>query len=239
MPHNTCIIACETLKDELNAVMRKLNSTLPVVWLDSGAHAQPEKLREKVQAAIDSLPDNYTTVLLLFGFCGNTMVGIKSEKRTLVLPVTADCIPLFLGSCEKREACGTDTYFFTKGYFDSPGSIVSETQRVMEHYGAEEGLAIMKEILKSYCSFTVIDTGAFNSIDLLNKVKGYAKLFDIPVKMIRGSLRLIELLVSGDWLPEDFLIKKPGETITLEDALCAGKTHQALTQITASPIIGN
>jgi hypothetical protein len=31
-----CILACETLKDELSLVMKNLNRALPVFWVDSG-----------------------------------------------------------------------------------------------------------------------------------------------------------------------------------------------------------
>jgi len=212
-----CVIACGTLKDELSLVMEKQNLALPVVWIESGTHVQPDKLRQAVQEAIDVLPAEYATVLLLFGFCGNAMVGLCAGNRTLVLPRVADCIPLFIGSGKERAAHGAAAYFFTSGYFNSRGSIAAETRRTIERYGEEQGLSIMKEMLGNYRCFAVIDTGAFDTAGLCGKVGEFAKPFGIPVKLIPGKLRLIEMLVSGEWTDDEFLCVQPGGSITFED----------------------
>ena len=105
------ILACETLKPELELVMKKLNCSYPLVWVDSGKHAWPDKLRIAVQEKLDGeFPPSCKTVLMVFGFCGNAMVGVHSRERTLVLPRAADCIPLYMGSRAEREAHGADAF---------------------------------------------------------------------------------------------------------------------------------
>ena len=227
MENNICIVACETLKEELNLVMKNRNSDLPVFWVDSGKHAWPDKLRISVQETLDGLPAQYKTVLLLFGFCGNAMVGIRSGSRTLILPKAADCIPLFIGSLKERDTYGTDIYFFTGGYINSGGSIASDTSKVYERYGEKRGLYILKKMLGHYRSFAVIDTGAFDVADVQSRVEKFAKPLDIPVKTIPGSLRFINALVSGDWNKDEFLILEPGKTINLDDSLNLGKVQGA------------
>jgi hypothetical protein len=224
---DVCIIACETLKDELNLVKKNLNCALPVFWVDSGKHAWPDKLRLSIQQAIDDLPPLYKTALLLFGFCGNAMVGVNAGGRTLVLPKAADCIPLFIGSREKRDAYGTDVYFFTGGYINSGGSIAADTSRVFERYGEKRGLSILRKMLGHYRCFSVIDTGAFDIAEVQSKVEKFALPLDIPVNAIPGNLRLIAALLSGDWDENEFLVVKPGGTISFEDSLNMGKTQQA------------
>jgi hypothetical protein len=220
-----CILACETLKEELNLVMKSLNCRLPVFWVDSGKHAWPEKLRVSIQEAIDGLSPSYTTALLLFGFCGNAMVGIKAAGRSLVLPKAADCIPLFIGSRRERDAYGTNIYFFTGGYINSGGSIASDTSKVFGRYGAERGLSILRKMLGHYRNFTVIDTGAFNLADVQSRVEEFARPLEIPVETIPGNLRLIAALLSGNWNADEFLVVEPGKEISFEDTLDLGKTQ--------------
>lgn len=225
LEHDTCIIACETLKQELLAAMEKRGCRCPVTWIDSGKHAWPDKLRVSVQQAIDGVPPSYKTVLLLFGFCGNAIVGIEARKHRLVMPKAADCIPLFIGSREEREAYGAKTYFFTGGYLDSGGSAVSDAPRIYERYGEKKGLYILKKMLGHYEDFTVIDTGVFDVDSVKAQVEDFAKPLDIPVKLIPGSLRLFDALLAGDWREDAFLVLAPGGKITLDDSIAAGKSQ--------------
>jgi hypothetical protein len=223
--HKTCIVACETLKQELLGVMERRSCDYPVIWVDAGKHAWPDKLRVSIQEAIDAVPLSYTTVLLLFGFCGNAAVGVEARNHTLVMPMAADCIPLFIGSRQEREAYGTRTYFFTEGYLNSGGSAVTDSSRIYQRYGEEEGLYILKKMLGHYENFSVIDTGVFNVDAVKAKVEDFAKPLGIPVRRIPGSLRLIDALVSGEWQGGAFLTVKPGGKITFEDSLSAGKSQ--------------
>jgi hypothetical protein len=222
---DVCILSCETLKDELNLVMKNQNCSLPVFWVDSGKHAWPDKLRVSIQEAIDGLSPSYKTVLLLFGFCGNAMVGVKADSRSLVLPKAADCIPLFIGSRGERDAHGTDVYFFTGGYINSGGSIAADTSKVFKRYGEDRALSILKKMLGHYRNFSVIDTGAFDLAEVQAKVEKFALPLEIPVKVIRGNLRLIAALLSGNWNEDEFLVVEPGKEISFEDSLNLGKTQ--------------
>ncbi|MDR2343149.1 MAG: DUF1638 domain-containing protein [Spirochaetaceae bacterium] len=223
--HDTCIIACETLKQELLAAMEKRGCGCPVTWVDSGKHAWPDKLRVSVQGAIDGVPPSYKTVLLLFGFCGNAMVDIEARNHRLVMPKAADCIPLFIGSRKGREAYGARTYFFTEGYLNSGGSTVSDAPRIYERYGEKKGLYILKKMLGHYKDFAVIDTGVFDVDAVKARVEDFAEPLGIPVKLIPGSLSLIEGLLSGDWQEDAFLVLEPGGKITLDDSIEAGKSQ--------------
>jgi hypothetical protein len=220
--HDICIIACETLKQELLAAMEKRGCRYPVIWIDSGKHAWPDKLRVSVQQAIDDLHSSCQTVLLLFGFCGNAMVDIQARNHRLVMPRAADCIPLFIGSRKEREAYGARTYFFTGGYLDSGGSAVSDAPRIYERYGEKKGLYILKKMLGHYEDFTVIDTGVFDIDAVKARVEDFAKPLDIPVKLIPGNLILIEALLAGDWREDAFLVLEPGRKITLDDSIASG-----------------
>jgi hypothetical protein len=192
-----------------------------VVWVNAGKHARPDKLRALIQQAVDGLPPSCRTVLLLFGFCGNALVGVEAGRRRLVLPRAADCITIFTGSRKEREAYGSGTYFFTEGYLDSGGSIVSDTDRVYRLYGEKRGLSILKRMLGHYKDFAVINTGVFNVAEVKARVKDFAKLPGIPVRVIPGNLRLIDMLLAGEWGNDEFLTVAPGGSVTFEDTLSA------------------
>lgn len=217
--HAIHIVACETLKPELELVMRSLNCAYPVAWVPSGKHIWPAKLRTAVQETLDSLGDEYQTVLLVLGFCGNAMVGIESRERTLVLPRCADCIPLFLGSGKKRDECGAATYFFTRGYLQSETNFISDYENMVKKYGAEKSAWLIREMMANYKTIAVIDTGAFNAADLVRDIEPFAAMLGIPVSIVPGSLRLIEGLIAGNWSPDEYLVIPPGKTCGFADAM--------------------
>ncbi|MDR1175652.1 MAG: DUF1638 domain-containing protein [Treponema sp.] len=223
--HGVCIVACETLKQELLAAMEKCGCDYPVTWIDAGKHTWPDKLRVSVQEAIDGIPPSLETVLLLFGFCGNAMVGIEARDHRLVMPKAADCIPLFIGSRKERDVYGTRTYFFTEGYLNSGGSAVTDASKIYERYGEEDGLYILKKMLGHYQDFAVVDTGVFDVGAARARVENFAEPLGIPVKLIPGSLRFIGALLAGGWRGDSFLVLEPGGKISFEDSLEAGKSQ--------------
>ena len=222
MENELYIVACETLKPELTFVMNRRNWDYPISWVKSGKHTGPDKLRGYIQETIDTIPQSYKTILLVFGFCGNSMVGIKTNTQTLVVPRVADCISLFLGSQAAREVYGGGTYFFTEGYLRSETSFITEFKVCLKKYGKKQGTALMKNILEHYKHIAVIDTGAYNVQPVSKEVRPFGKILDIPVSIIPGNLQLIEALLAGDWNQDAFLVVLPGERITFEDSLAIG-----------------
>ena len=222
MEQEVCIIACETLREELSLIMDARNCSYPVVWVDAGKHIWPDKLRSAIQEALNALPPSCTTALALFGFCGNAMVGIRSPSQVLVLPRAADCIPLFLGSRAARKAAGARTYFFTEGYLRSAGNIATEFKEAASRRGKTHALRVVKMMMEHYRNIAVIDTGAFDPARVLDALADLSQTLDIPVSVIPGNLRLINALLAGDWNRDEFLVVPPGETVTLEDSLAVG-----------------
>jgi len=65
--------------------------------LDFGLHTNPDKLRTALQNAINTAPPNVRTILLGLSLCAKSVVGLKSDRHTLVIPRADDCITIFLG----------------------------------------------------------------------------------------------------------------------------------------------
>lgn len=225
MATDTVLVACETLKKELETVMARGGHTTPVVWIESGLHAWPDKLRDKLQETIDGLPPQYTTVLFAFGFCGNSMVGISAGGRTLVLPRVADCIPIFLGSQEKRQAMGSDVYFLTEGYMAGEQNIIKEHDYYLQRYGEKRADRIARSMLAHYNKFSVIDTGAFAVPPVVAQIRPHADRLGIPVDVVDGDLVILEDLLAGGRDPTRFLRVPPGGTVSFEDSLDIGQSQ--------------
>lgn len=224
MEDNIIILACSTLREELELVMDRISCSYPIEWVDSGLHVWPDKLKVEIQKKLNELDPKYTTVLLLFGFCGNSMVGIESSNRTLVLPLAADCIPIFLGSNAAREEAGIDTYFYTAGYLNYESNMVTEFRHAVEKYGKKRASYFMKAMMAHYKRLAVIDTGAFEVQEVIDKIEELAVELDIPTVVLEGNLILIENLLLKKWDKDSFLIVDPGKTITLDDSLRVGKS---------------
>jgi hypothetical protein len=212
----TAILACQTMRDELELSLRELSIDYPVIYLESGLHNSPDLLRQKVQEQVNALDADI--ILMVFGCCGQGLVGINSGKATLVIPRIGDCVTLLLGSAEarKRFPDETHTYFITKGWLDPDGNVMWSYQEWVDRYGDRKALKIVKKMLSNYSRFTIIDTGAYSLDSIIPKVEDFCETLGMNYDVAPGSLRLLHLLLTGPWQSE-FIIIKPGQETVLSD----------------------
>jgi len=216
---STIIVACHTLEDELNLAIRSTGVTYPVYWIDSKLHTKPEKLKEQVQAAISRI-SNVSTILLTFGYCGNALVGVKSESARLILPRVQDCISLLLGSEEKRGRLSKETpsYFLTRGWIESENNLADEYDYCVRRFGPERGLRLMRTILKHYRHLSLNHNAAYEITRYQAKTEALAASLGLGHQMVKGSQTLFHKLLTGPW-DGDFVIAEPGQEITLDGLL--------------------
>jgi len=219
------ILACQTIRDELRLALQETDADYPVVYIESGLHTNPDALRRRIQGQLDMI-DNVDAVLMAFGYCGNSLLGIKSAAFTIVVPRADDCIPLLLGSCEARRRISQEmgTYFATKGWLDNERNILVEYERCVSRYGEQRALRVMKTMLGHYRRFMVIDTGAFPIDSVTPRTEAFAARLGLQHATASGSLRLLHKLLLGQW-DQEFIVLKPGEEIRLED-VCSGEGGQ-------------
>lgn len=224
------ILACQTLRDELNLAIKETRVDFPVFYVESGLHNTPELLHKRIQKEINQI-DNVDAILLLFGYCGNSMLGIHSHKVKLVLPKVEDCIPLLLGSCQARKSFSREmgTYFLTKGWLDYENNLLKEYESCVARYGKIRAEKIMKIMLGNYKRFVLIDTGAYQVDSVLPKTREFAALLGMCHEVVPGSLRMVHKLLLGDW-DSDFLVLEPGQQVTLDDICSSGDNESQLSQ---------
>ncbi len=211
------VIACKTLEDEINLVIRQTGTNHQLFWIDSGLHNYPDRLKENLQQSISSV-SGFDNIVLLFGLCGNSLIGLSSPDASLVIPKVDDCISMFLGSNSVRRELekGFRAYYLTRGWLRYENNIWHEYERCLERYGQEKTRSIFRIMLKHYTHLVVIDTGAFDSEEFIAETKTIAQELTLEHKVIPGDLSLLRRALEQDW-QSDFAIIKPGDKVSLPD----------------------
>ena len=205
------IIACSTLRDEVEA----LRGDIPVDYLEGFLHDTPDVLREKIQERIDATPGD-STLLLAYGRCSNGAADLRAGSHRLVLPACDDCISILLGSRRaymKEFAEQPGTYYYTRGWIEELEDPYREYLKVIPRMGEEKARMVAMMIMESYTRIAVIDTGTYD-LDKANEyVDTVSEFYGLPVEQLDGSLRLLEKLIRG---PHDgeFIVVEPGETLS-------------------------
>lgn len=73
----------------------------------------------------------------------------------------------------------------------------------------------MKIMLENYMRLMLIDTGAYNLDDCLERSCDFACMLGLRHEVVPGSLKLLKKLLSGPW-GEEFLVIPPGEALAFD-----------------------
>lgn len=210
------IIACATVVEEIFPL---LPDGIACEILDFGLHLTPDKLRHRLQAAIDAASMDTDTIILGYGLCSMAVVGLKANGCTLVVPRVDDCIALFLGShAAHQEQLKQEpgTYYLTKGWIEAGDTPFAEYERLVERYGSAQASRMIGLMLKNYTRLAFIDTGHYEQARYREYARRMAEKFGLRYEEIPGSTALIQKMLYGPW-DEDFVIAHPGETIGYTD----------------------
>lgn len=208
-------IACRTIEDELNVIYNTLSTPFPIVWVESGLHNYPPQLKQRIQQEIDKI-SGAENILLLFGYCGNSIEGLVSAQARLVVPKVEDCISLLLGGNKNRRDLSRETpaFYLTDGWLRYEKNIYWEYEKCREKYGEARSLRIFQAMFAHYSNLNYIDTGSYNIESAISKTADFASRLKLKQGIVAGSLKLIEKAFSEDW-DDDFLIVPPGVPINL------------------------
>ena len=209
------VIACNIMKDEL---LRLETNGISFVFLEQSLHRTPQKMKEVIQQEVDKADAGWTgdTVVLAYGLCSNGIVGVKSNRHSLVVPRAHDCISLFLGSPgryleEHRKEPGT--YYLTKGWIEEGKSPLGVLREYTEKYGKETAEWVIREELKNYTRILLVDMGGDVSETHRDHARENARFLNLRYEEIKGSLEYFQKMLDGSW-DKDFIILKPGEEVT-------------------------
>lgn len=77
-----------------------LNVDIDITYLDIEGHNYPKRLTRQIQEEIDKCI-GYEKIILLYGLCGNALLGIKARDIPISVVRVHDCLSVLLGSKER------------------------------------------------------------------------------------------------------------------------------------------
>ncbi|KPU42480.1 hypothetical protein OXPF_42650 [Oxobacter pfennigii] len=212
---NNLIVACETLKDEVYKSLEITKCNFPVLWLDSKYHLDTTNLKLRLQYEINC-HEGFDNILLVYGNCGNAVVGLEATTANLILPNTEDCISMILKKNNSAIRCFNNAYFLTGGWLESSIGLYSEFEYCCKKYGIKKTNYIFGEMLKMYNKLILIDNGTYCLDKYKAKAEMLSKLLNLELAVENGYIDIILKLFTGQW-DDDFIKVKKGNSIKLED----------------------
>ncbi|MBP7691240.1 MAG: DUF1638 domain-containing protein [Anaerolineales bacterium] len=213
-PARTKVIACATVIEEMQSLMP---ADMQRQVLEFGLHLRPGELTKALQTAIDQSADA-DLILLGYGQCSRAVIGLRSDRATLVVPRVDDCIAIFLGSrtaYQQQARHEPGTYYLTKGWIEVGDSPFEEYKRMIARYGEPKAMRMIKLMLKNYTRLAFINTGAYELEHYREYARQTAAHFGLRFEEIEGAPSLVQKLLFGPW-DDEIVVCPPGQTITYE-----------------------
>ncbi len=217
----TIVLACEIIKNQVEAAQAKVGSQWPIYYIDGGLHAYPKKLKEDLEKQLAALPEEVDTVLLGMALCGNAIVDFVVPKK-IVVPRMDDCLTMFLHRDDQRHANLKEVghMYLTDGYLQVKNFIKDEYDYALEKFGERRCQKLTKMLYKGYVSADIIETGTYDAHDpeFLELAKGNADIMGCTYCHVPGSNLILEKLLAGNW-DDQFLIVEKGQAMNLNQFL--------------------
>lgn len=188
--------------------------------IEAQLHVSPKRLKEALRVAVAEADLPGATIVLGYGLCSNSVLGLKTRHATLVVPRVDDCIAMLLGSNEAFSAVverERGSYCVAKAYLEECDTIMSEHEKLVEKRGRERAERMMRLLLKHYTRIVLIDTGRYDLEPHRVRVAEFAATFDLAVEEVPGTTRILDALVGGGW-DDDFVVAPPGHELSLQDS---------------------
>ena len=227
------LIACNVFMREACHCIARSPHIIDVEFTELGDHVRPETLRAGLQARVDAAEasaKDYDAILLLFGICGNSTIGLTARKTRVVIPRAHDCCSILLGSKERfREhfADNPSMPFSSAGYIERGEyylRVEEGENRVhygdayaeyVKQYGEENAKFIWESMHPEHPELgnkaVFIDLPETAALGYADRFREKAEADGKQVVRLEGSLRIIHDLIFGQWDPETFLTLNPGQ----------------------------
>ena len=241
-------IICQVFTREIEHVIARSKHKVDVETISMGLHSQGAEMHSYLQERVDMADDaGYDAILLGYALCGLGTEGLHAGKTPLVMPRAHDCIGVLMGGHQEFNA-----YFneYPAVYFRSPGwvefqneGIALETgfeqerrkfgerstlSELVAKYGEENGRFLFEQFnafRKHYNRLTYISLPVASDENSRSRAQAEAAREGWEFEVVRGTLRMLERLVNGDWDGGDVLLVPPGATVyaTMDDRILDAK----------------
>lgn len=220
------IIGCSVFKNKLEEILEKNSLKFDVEFISMKNHLDPEKLKDKIRDEIikaENDPNNkYKKIILLYGLCGNSTVGLSSTLP-LVIPKVHDCCSIFLGSSKQfYELFETklSSEWYTSDYLEEMEKIKEEDpnfnmayttlklEYLINKYGEDNGNYLYETFTAMEKEIIFIKTSNKNDEANIKKLsKQYCSL-----EIMEGGFQLLNDIVMERY-NEEILYLNSGEKI--------------------------
>lgn len=222
-------------------ILRTPGDDVEIRYLDQGLHMTPKKMAPAIQEQVDLVSGRFHEIVLGYGLCANGIVGVRAGEQGLYAPRSHDCIALFMGSCETYRTAikkRPGTFYLTAGWIEDRKDPLSYMEdRYVPRMGRETAEWGMKEELKHYSHFVLIDTGAGDLGRLRKRTLENARFFGKAFEEIPGDPTLFGKMLVAPLEDDDFIFIRPGESIRQSQFLdLAGKCSSQTTERGPNPI---
>jgi hypothetical protein len=226
-------LTCGALARSIYAATATAPHTVSVRLFAQGLHNIPRNLRNVLQAEIDGIqPGECDAILLAYGICGTSTVGLVARHTPLVMPRAHDCITLYLGSRQRYQAefdAHPGTYWYSLDYLErsdpgsaaglgaaNPGIMESLYEEYVQKYGQDNAdylMEVMGEWGKHYDHAVFLDMGLGDGQPFEQIAREQAARRGWLFERKEGSQRLVTMLVNGQWPQDEFLVVPPGHRL--------------------------
>jgi hypothetical protein len=226
-------LTCEALARSIYDLSADTPHIITTQLFRQGLHNRPKNLRVVLQEQIDAVEgDWYDAILLVYGMCGTSTIGLAARDTPLVMPRAHDCITLYLGSRERYTEefnRHPGTYWYSVDYMErtEPGASVAlgaagledqeaQYEEYVRKFGQKTADMLIEEMRKwsqHYTRAAFIDTNLGDPKPYVQMAREKAEREGWIFERLQGNRRLLAALVSGDWSDEEFLVVPTGHTI--------------------------
>ncbi len=229
-------IVCQVFTREMEEARLRSPHDVDVEMVTMGLHDLGVQMQPHLQERIDAADaGGYDAIVLGYALCGRGTEGLRARKTQLVLPRAHDCIGLLMGSRQRYEAYFADhpgVYYRSPGWveFQKPGQTLEPAfaasrrtlgerrtlEELVAQYGEENGQYLFEQFnafRRHYSGLTYISSGIDGEDGFREQARAEAKREGWAFEEVKGSITLLERLVSGQWDAADFLVVPPGASI--------------------------
>ena len=216
-------------------LVAKSPNIIDVEFVPMLAHVEPVKLNQQLQERINAVKESdrsYDAILLGFGLCGNSVIGLTSDLP-MIIPRAHDCCTIHMGSkgnflnaFEGNLSSGWgSTGYFERTFSQYSGYPITDQLAnykttkeyigYVEQYGEEDADYIWETMhpkIETGDSFYI----KIDGYEYSNSYEGYlarAEETGKQMNVVNGSAGMLKALVNGDWNEDMFLIVGPGQKI--------------------------
>lgn len=204
------IIACPTIRYELEAARKKFNCTIPVRYIPQQLHNSPPELQQYLQKMIDSITD-VDRIIIAISSCGGGTAYLKANTAELIIPRTRDCVDILLSNEDSLETLKRpfDGCIFTKGWVDfsinSPDSLQNLTKTKGKAYAED----FIRNLYDGFNKFYFVDTGLGHLEDIQARMAPLVECLYGTSEIIQGYYGILKK-IAKEQIDEDFLIVPKG-----------------------------